>query len=1185
MTIEHEYILNPITALQFYQKNVNTLLLLAGEGLYLKTYDVSTTRILSHIQIFINQVIHGITVREEPKDESSLCVVIWGGSQLVLLTKRQMDLLLEASEKRITPKAITVPDWILDISLSPFEQSNCAMVTAHNAVLMARLNETGGEAHLKMILSPTNTSLYSACLIWDFDSTLLVVSGTVFGEIIASQYCLNGTSQILSRFKGHEGSVFGVDISPKLLFPDGRVGRLLASCSDDRTIRIWDLATDHVNETMAAIPLYEGTTGLGQGDCENSSPLIENQIAVTMGHSSRIWRVKFILGNLDDRGQTLINLMSFGEDAATYQWVLRLRSHPNLDIIEDSKSLKNLKSDFNQGEIIHLRTFKFHSGKHIWSSSLRRLDQRNYRLVTGGADGKISLFNVQINEIESSGDSFRNLQEKSERTDFSDAFYIFDLTSIFQSCHSQGKLVRASSLEKDEINMKREISCRAPKDYLNRYTFLSNHDFLVTTTLGRVIRGSIKDTISWTELSLPQSAAQDLKSCVVIKAFTESETAYLAGANGAIYAYSSSRGIRKFGHVEGKVADMFKVSEKLSQIHALLLTTLHSKVATIFHLDKASYGTLKTCLINLPDKFVVTSAEVVNGLLLLGSRSGYLTIYYPEQPEMPLEVCKATGKNNEDAITSIIPIASARQDSRTEYFVTTCRNGTYSIFSIGLSSTKDDKSSLIQIVHCGEPPFGPMIESAWFQNQELFLYGFKGKCFIVWNETNQSEIVRVDCGGAHRSYAYTPSDDKKGGYLIYTKASKLHIFSHKFPSHQVLKNGGHGREIKSCAISEDNKLMATGAEDTLIRIWKIYADEVQDRKFQCLSVLRRHTTGIQQLQWIGSKFLFSSGGNEEFFIWTTHSIPNFGVGLVCEAFCPSQSEDKDLRITCFDVALSPDSQTPNEILLSLGYSDSTFCSYRYSFHRGFIRTAMGRYTSSCITQIRNICILANQICLITATTDGVLAIWNSNTTEIETSSDYSLHSFKLLSAKKVHQSSIKSFDMHLINENLVVLTGGDDNAISISIYDRLDLGRKPSSFLLDSAHAAAITGLAAFNFTPLKGFLNCEKGFELHMISSSTDQKINMWILQISFCTKATNITDVATTMASLGNSCETNDQGNPSVEIQLRKSIFTPVADVTDLTVFQYEKGTLRNTKVLVVGNGLDVWSVGQSLRATTIK
>jgi WD40 repeat protein len=438
-------------------------------------------------------------------------------------------------------------------------------------------------------------------------------------------------------------------------------------------------------------------------------------------------------------------------------------------------------------------------------------------------------------------------------------------------------------------------------------------------------------------------------------------------------------------------------------------------------------------------------------------------------------------------------------------------------------------------VHYGTPPLGPNIESAWFDNaNDLLLFGFRSKYFVVWNETKECEVLNVECGGAHRSYAYSHLESG-GGHFVYTKASRLYIYSQHKPSHMIIKPGGHGREMKTTALSPNRSLIATGAEDTTIRLW-IYRDleNIISKQLECLLVVQKHTTGIQHLQWHGSNYLFSSGGNEEFFIWAVEDIPGLGIGLVCEASCPDQSEDKDLRIMSFDIIQSDPEHS--EIIISLAYSDSTIRCYRYCKDIGYELVADGQYTSACLMHLRHIQISSKQLYLLTAGTDGNLVLWNTEIPDAKRNSA----KLSIVSIHKLHQSTIKAFEITTFKGSIIAITGGDDNALAITAYSK-NLGTLPKSVILKSAHAAAITGLC---------MVSISNSGELRVVSSSNDQRIKEWRVIID---------------------------GN-SIVIEKIGDVFTSVADVGGLSVVR-NRCDGYGEKVLVVGNGMEVFNVSSKV------
>ncbi|RDW73299.1 hypothetical protein BP6252_07206 [Coleophoma cylindrospora] len=1221
MSIQHDHTLNPVTALQFYNDS-GRLLILAGEGCFLKVIEAETSRLICQCKIFEAQAIHGLALTENADlgNDIDLQLVIWGGSCLTLLNRQTFQSLLSRAVCSVTELEVSTPDWILDVALSP-SGHGCVLLTAHNTILRATITRDCKSVSFESLPSPSRSILYSAHLIYESPALILVAAGTVFGEIIVWQCALSKTdsapeSKTLCTLVGHEGSIFGVNISPEVTDRSGTKTRLLASCSDDRTIRVWDIfdlakvcAEDDNNTSMAA-PLPR-ETGFGENDQSGSSRSTSAYLAMAMGHASRIWGVKFYRPESSKNGSS-ISLLSFGEDATTQRWSLS-----SWNALQNSSEQAGVRTDQPKASLLHGETFAYHRGKHIFSAAISRPDGPQFHLASGGADGRIPIYqistprdgdehaesnggktahgSVSVDERGmisqtfaefSSGVAFAEYQKRDDWTSMSSVWDldIVEVPSVAESAspkaNDQLVVETIPGLESDvTITHHRsdtgDVSTVAPegiarktskkpkakkvsKDAWNRYAFLAKDKLLVTTTFGRVLLCDLEFSAKWQQIPTREEEQLALRSYTVMKGVPELGIAFITGTSGAVYIYRSTlqdhqavkdhstdmaaTELTVFGKVNGKVADMFPIVEQDKSV-SLLVTTLGGTTAIKFSLsvqDSWDFRAVQTTSLELPNKFSVTSAAEVGGLTILGGRNGSLAVYKTYDSQH-LTLVRRDGES--DAITSIIPLLASET-----HFLTTSRDGSFSIFTI--SCPKDQSlvpCSSITCVHQGSPPFGPMIEAAWFKDGDLFLYGFRSKSFVVWNETKQCEVATIECGGAHRSYAYSPlGGSEGGGHFAYTKASKLYIHSTKKASHDVLKQGGHGREIKACAVSPDQSLFATGAEDTVIRIWK-YNDQngLLRHEFDSLNIMKKHTTGIQKLLWYESSYLFSSGGNEEFFVWAVTSIEGFGVGVVCEAQCPDRTEDGDLRITSFDVTellSSFQDRIEQQLLISLAYSDSTIRSYRYSKKSGFEILATGRYTSSCLTQLQHLRVSEDEVCLVTAATDGTLAIWSFGIAkDLSTSTATTL---QLQSVHKIHQNSIKSFGVLDRGENgtIVIATGGDDNALGLTIYTQqaLRTGAAPTRTIFRSAHAAAVTGLA---FVP---------GRDVRIVTSSNDQRVREWSISL----------DVA---------------GQQVEDIRKVGDVFTSIADVGDMAILRGGGDSADEKKIVVVGNGMDVWRVGQ--------
>jgi WD repeat-containing protein 6 len=1165
-----------VTAVAFYQPRGRSLFVLTGEGCFLKVFEASTSKLVAESKIFTAQAIHGITVLDSAGHDSKIKAAFWGGKSYVLLGAEELEAVVAGDVNSITDSESVAPDWILDCAVSPFQGFiSCVFVTAHSAALKIVTDGSSRRITLKLLPPPSRSILYSAHAVWTSPDSIMVAGGTVFGEIevIVWQQISDDTlvhSHQIDTFSGHEGSVFGVRISPEVTGQDGSPTRYLASCSDDRTIRVWDLSTS-VGERYSpdlgpesSIAIRE--TGFGENDSTSINHASAKRcVAVVMAHASRIWRVDFIAWKrtLID-SNTKVHVLSFGEDSTCQQW--------SIDFLHKSSELKESishktampgtgLSPTHLAVLTHLKTFSYHSGKHIWSTAVSYVSETSRRLVTGGADGKVAIYDVFLDVSgESSSVDATKFSDPSERIspqqNLSFASRSWALKDILREITLRNRSSEEASApgetypeilqSSDTLDIcnpseaKEEKLAQVTKDTPNRYGFVGSNELLVTTSSGRILLASIGELHEWEELDLPEKVIGDLKSYCLLLAVPVPGIALLAGANGTIYMYHK-RVITELIKVNGKPAALLNLSIPFEKRLGILVTTLGSALAyrlsiTASVVQSPTLGEIEP--IKLPSNFIVTGAGDIIGLLILGARNGSLAAYDLDISKEPMKVIPGQEVQSSDAVTTIIAIPSIGSQDNRCHFLTTSRNGSYSIFYLLTTRNPETHSKTVSInpVHQAFPPLGPMIEAAWFSNSDLILYGFRSKSFVVWNETKQCEISIVECGGAHRSYSYISSPEKGGaGHFAYTKASRLCIHSQASPSHRVLKSGGHGREIKAAAIHSE--FIATGAEDTVIRIWRIHKEGGEPPKvsitvdgesgkygntsLECCAVLEKHTTGIQHLHWSCSTeeyhSLFSAGGNEEFHVWAVSEIPGFGVGVVCEATLMDKSEDGDLRIMGAEAEFIPD-RRPRKVVdgvaaaplgtneITLIYSDSTIKRYHYSRTLGFQKIAQVRYSSACLTQVVSLRQGRGLQKFFTASTDGHLALWECPPRKFNPTGSFDVShisgdtpvlptlELKLILCLKLHQSSISALAIQhltLIPQMgcLLAVTAGDDNALAITFFHNLLPTKR---IIIPSAHGAGITGLTFKS--DVTGGMAEHKWSQLWTVGG--DQRVKRWTIE-----------------------------------------------------------------------------------------
>ncbi|KAI1656946.1 WD40 repeat-like protein [Daldinia decipiens] len=1194
-----EHVLNPITALAFYTSQDNgQQYLLAGEDADIKIYHVQTSCFCGQLPIFQAQSIHGISVPSLDASKQPHLILIWGGHHVRVISNDIIEGTIQGHvsrpdlSKNVEARA---PDWIFDGRISPFGDGRIVLLTAHNEVIQARVDQDQSSLIFNSIQSPSRPILYSGNFFWVSRECVLVAAGTVFGEIIVWKCYLENIEQkqnceVLSVFTGHEGSIFGVHISPEIQTSQGETLRLLASCSDDRTIRVWDITErrgksghqsqngygDHISEARETGFGYN-TEGTAHDDQSTRC------LAAVMGHASRIWQVEFPQFQPLSETSNIVELYSFGEDATAQKWKLSLDTQAQGPDVCDS-SIKPAK-------LTQQSTASNHSGKHIWSHTMTS-NGDDLLIATGGADGKIALMGTGVESPSlrvTGGDQIKPTSRVSDERK-SVTWSLSDVIRSSQENHATADPERLNGVSTSLTLPSQGTNPKNAKEGFNRYTFISDSRLLAATNSGRIFVGVFEDGLIWTELTLPDEIGQIIFSHPLLGAPVTNHIALVGTNNGEIYYYGESGGasLQLMTKVNGKVADIFCLSDarvRSGNSHVDFLVTIpRSTNAALIQFDPQNLA-LKHTEVALELGFMVTAATFTQGYLILGSRKGVIVVLKQGDGGKYSAIFTIEVQRDE-AITSLLPLSNG-DDQPHNYILSTCRDGRYRIHEI-LTAASQPNAILVILVHEILLPFVSSIEGAWFSDngdgtKDLMLCGFRSSNLVVWNETQRHEVATVDCGGSSRSYAWTPLRYRHDGFrFVFTKAGQMHIFSQTCASHKTLKPGGHGREIKAVSAST-GRYIATATEDTVIRIWEYNDHDHQhdehnsnDPRLHCVAALERHATGIQALKWYKNEYLFSSGGNEEFFVWKINQLQCSdlnGLAVVCEAVFPDRTEVGDARIIDFDVTCTArDSDGGYEFAISMVLSNSTLQTYTYSRASGFRLLRRSTYTGACLTQVRQ---LENNHVL-TAATDGYLAIYSKSNPEVDGKSLGDTDA--TLAVVKLHQNTIKSLDVRQVaiqddgaSEYLIV-TGGDDNALGVT-HIRISNTPISSSFsspssesqgdaiiitiksksLIRSAHAAAITGVA---------FAHVREDSAL-VVTGSNDQRVRVWRL--------------------LG-----WQQQQQQARVQLLDERYSSVADAGDLDVFggRDEDGDedgdgdgegkgKGKKKVIVVGVGLEIWEV----------
>lgn len=714
------------------------------------------------------------------------------------------------------------------------------------------------------------------------------------------------TSYIHQVFLGHEGSIFDVRISKELQRGCcGNLKRVLASCSDDRTIRLWDVSHVNINTTRDAV-VDPGTdtqrtrhTGFSIAATDVQSDH-SHCLAIGWGHTSRVWKVRFVDSSPCDGS---LALLSAGEDATSRTWKL----------VASTGTASTLPCMLQQTDCA-----AYHNGKNMWSMASYLRAAGSVRVACGAADSKLTshpLLGVN-RHVEGSGNT-------------SAEYSVQDLLHIAQpsvTVEATRQSVRASK----------------KADSIRSYCFVLARTFLLITNSGKVLLESFdSDTTSSLQSTLTASTVvgqlEELCGYSTCSGIPTYGVAFFAGSKGGIYMYCAADSTLRIIHtVVGKVGSLFAtdISPVNGQKQLMLLITLvgQRQAQLLFtnvgaHSSSAGNTVMSVPLSETLTGLTITSSSIVgtdprNMVMFLGFRRGSIGMYNIsyDVSSPGASLFRVIEKAHGDETVTAMKFQATSGIPSVGHLYSVGRDGCLAIHQIDLVT------NTARLVHHLVLPAGPNIEDLYVHNNHLLLHGFSSKKWVLYDTTSEEEIMGIDTGGAHRSWAFQPSSNPQGGgTLVWTRASSLHICSQEGANHQVLRSGSHGREIKAVAISSQmcssdhrksqHPLIATGAEDTDIRLFQYIEGELL-----CRATLRKHTTGIQHLQWSNDgEYLFSSAGSEEFYIWRVRALDAVvDIGVVCEYVYAPESEFSDLRIMSFDVT-----RQGGDFTIAMVFSDSS----------------------------------------------------------------------------------------------------------------------------------------------------------------------------------------------------------------------------------------------------------------------
>ncbi|CCH46607.1 hypothetical protein BN7_6201 [Wickerhamomyces ciferrii] len=746
----------------------------------------------------------------------------------------------------------------------------------------------------------------------------------------------------------------------------------------------------------------------------------EEIVHTLLGHEGSIFNVqmspsaKYIVSCSDDRSIKLWDHKT--GDLLSTAWGHTARIW-NLKFYDDEKSVISVSEDLtsrtwniteNQ-ELLPYETYQLHSGRHIWGLDV---SDKVKLAATGGNDGRIRLFSVKTGETES----------------YRKTFTLEDITNSAP----------------DYIIKKNEI--------VKGFWKLKFGLVIITSEGGIFIYKDQK----WELLRIENK----FNNFSLTNGFTDDN----------IIIFTNTKGdslFLKFDE-EGKIINEKWINTEVTKIvnalstkdgsnfYLMIESPNKNEKLVVYEFDQ-NFEISRTVFLEKGPTFVTTCFEVNGDFIFAGFRLSSLGIYSLSTGEETKFIKKLSIS---DTVTSI---KSIKSDDKKTLLIISNRDGYYVYIKF------DKATSECEFIHSNNTRRG-FLEGSYNINDELILFGFKSSFFYIYNESRDYEIAYENCGGAHRQWKLFYSNESYE--FVYTRSGSLTIREiPKAKFDYYLSEGTHGREIRDISIRNDSSkiddlLYITGAEDTTLKLSSLNSTNGQIKNHW---TLRKHTSGLQKVKFLRNDLIASSSAREEFFIWKIDESFNTPFIIPYASLNPS-SDNPDLRIMDFDhLEVYDESGKLQGLFLVNVYSDSSIKGWYFDPETGnFTQLINGFYKTCCLFDVK-LNIVDNNVYLLTGATDGYLTLWDiTNEFSLKVQNNKlqmvtELKSNKIsspISTICVHQNGIKSFETQLNNNEILVATGGDDNALAITSFKINNSGVEAKIYSkIEDAASSTITSL------------------------------------------------------------------------------------------------------------------------------
>ncbi|XP_063987430.1 tRNA (34-2'-O)-methyltransferase regulator WDR6 [Diachasmimorpha longicaudata] len=492
-----------------------------------------------------------------------------------------------------------------------------------------------------------------------------------------------------------------------------------------------------------------------------------------------------------------------------------------------------------------------------------------------------------------------------------------------------------------------------------------------------------------------------------------------------------------------------------------------------------------------PSKECWTTAAIVSSsLLICGDRAGSIIVFdlSPSAPSAP--------KQTFPRIHGRLGVQSFGTSGGR--IISTGRDGTLRYHKL----LEDDSGEYLKPLHWRKMPMEWVSRSVNTED-DVYILGFKEIEFMIYSSRLDKLVLRVICGGGHRSWDCVFTDDVVNFVCI--KDKQVHSLESSVDSSRKIISGNHSKEVHTLAIlptASKHTIMMSAGEDCSIRVsaleqgksgWEALPLDVYDGHIS--SIKKLEVLNLEMTEGVSRNLVFSAGARAQLKVWAVdldtqrESLRGEDIlGVELTSFM-LKGTDRDRRKSSqaqegsycldpetrfMDLSAQRCPQDQNLVVLLVACSDGFIRAFGYDIQgmNLFLVTAIP-YKNQCILNV-HLFADENGWIMVSMATDGLIRFW-----DVDFVGERILRGKGALGADgdglegeklqpfqnwNVHRSGINCYDFLKKGGEYFLASGGDDNHICVWAFQLLgESGERKmtitQAYTCWEIHSAQITGI------------------------------------------------------------------------------------------------------------------------------